>query len=72
MCTGVSLHGATKDTDSPVLFRPNALTEDPAAGVLVAHDGAGTLLEFDAADGMFVRCVCLCFGFWVLSDPGVI
>lgn len=53
--TGVSLHGATKDTDSPVLYRPNSRTEDPAAGVLVAHDGAGALLEFDAADGMFVR-----------------
>jgi hypothetical protein len=51
----VNLHGATKDNDSPVLFRPSSLTEDPAAGVLVAHDGAGTLLEFDAADGQFVR-----------------
>ena len=51
------MHGAAKDTDSPVLFRPNALPEDPAAGVLVAHDGAGALLEYDAADGKFVRCV---------------
>lgn len=49
--------GGSKDTDSPILFRPNSLPEDPAAGVLVAHDGAGALLEFDAADGKFFRWV---------------
>lgn len=49
------MHGATKDTDSPVLYRPNALTNDPVAGVYVAHDGAGTLLEFDASDGQHIR-----------------
>lgn len=65
--TGVSLVGGSKDTDSPILFRPNALPEDPAAGVLVAHDGAGALLEFDAADGKFFRDVPLnSYG----SEPG--
>lgn len=56
---GVTLQGATKDNDSPVLFRPPTRPEDPRGGVLVANDGAGALLEFDAADGAYLRAVPL-------------
>jgi hypothetical protein len=54
---GISLHGAERDIDSPVMWRPAdpALTDEPPEGVLVAHDGAGALLEFSGADGGFIR-----------------
>lgn len=57
--TGVSLKGAEKETDSPVLYRASSLPDDPVAGVLVALDGSGALLEFDAADGEFIRDIPL-------------